>query len=49
MVRVGRYGPYLQAGGEDGPRVSIPEDLPPDELTSERVAALGRRHPSLPT
>src|SRR5205085_12157200 len=40
VVRVGRYGPYLQAGGEDGARVSVPEDLPPDELTSERVAEL---------
>jgi DNA topoisomerase-1 len=40
VVRVGRYGPYLQAGGEDGPRVSIPEDLPPDELTSEKVEEL---------
>jgi DNA topoisomerase-1 len=40
MVRVGRYGPYLQAGGEDGPRVSIPDDLAPDELTSEKVAEL---------
>jgi DNA topoisomerase-1 len=40
VVRVGRYGPYLQAGGEDGPRVSIPEDLAPDELTSEKVLEL---------
>ena len=40
MVRVGRYGPYLQAGGEDGPRVSIPEDLAPDELTGEKVIEL---------
>ncbi|MGY1812979.1 type I DNA topoisomerase [Blastococcus sp. SYSU D00820] len=40
VVRVGRYGPYLQAGGEDGPRISIPEDLAPDELTSEKVAEL---------
>jgi DNA topoisomerase-1 len=40
VVRVGRYGPYLQAGAEDGPRVSIPEDLPPDELTSDKVAEL---------
>ena len=31
-VRVGRYGPYLQAG-DDEPRANIPEDLPPDELT----------------
>jgi DNA topoisomerase-1 len=30
VARVGRYGPYLQRG-ED--RVSIPEDLAPDELT----------------
>jgi DNA topoisomerase-1 len=40
VVRVGRYGPYLQSGGEDGPRVSLPEDLPPDELTAEKVAEL---------
>jgi DNA topoisomerase I len=40
LVRVGRYGPYLQAGGDDGPRVSIPEDLAPDELTGEKVAEL---------
>ncbi|MCF6736410.1 type I DNA topoisomerase [Blastococcus sp. KM273129] len=40
VVRVGRYGPYLQAGGEDGARVSIPEDLAPDELTTEKVREL---------
>jgi DNA topoisomerase-1 len=40
MVRVGRYGPYLQAGGEEGARVSIPEDIAPDELTNEKVAEL---------
>jgi DNA topoisomerase-1 len=40
IARVGRYGPYLQAGGDDGPRVSIPEDLAPDELTSEKVTEL---------
>lgn len=40
VVRVGRYGPYLQAGGEEGARVSIPEDLAPDELTTERVREL---------
>ncbi len=32
VVRVGRYGPYVQRG-ED--RASIPEDLAPDELTIE--------------
>ena len=37
MARVGRYGPYLQRG-ED--RVSIPEDMAPDELTIERAEAL---------
>jgi DNA topoisomerase-1 len=37
VVRVGRYGPYLQHG-ED--RVSIPDDLAPDELTIERAEEL---------
>ncbi|MYB45515.1 MAG: type I DNA topoisomerase [Acidimicrobiia bacterium] len=37
VARVGRYGPYL-ARGED--RASIPEDLPPDELTLERAVKL---------
>jgi DNA topoisomerase-1 len=34
VARVGRYGPYLQREEE---RASIPEDLPPDELTLERA------------
>jgi DNA topoisomerase-1 len=38
VVRVGRYGPYLQRGEEE--RASIPEDLPPDELTPEKVEQL---------
>jgi DNA topoisomerase-1 len=37
VVRVGRYGPYVQRGEE---RASIPEDLAPDELTVERVEEL---------
>ncbi|MBF6556748.1 MAG: type I DNA topoisomerase [Acidimicrobiales bacterium] len=37
VARVGRYGPYLQHG-ED--RVSIPDDLAPDELTIERAESL---------
>jgi len=37
VARVGRYGAYL-ARGED--RVSIPEDIPPDELTIERAEEL---------
>ncbi|HJU86665.1 MAG TPA: type I DNA topoisomerase, partial [Gemmatimonadota bacterium] len=41
VVRVGRYGPYLQQGEER--RASIPEDLPPDELTLELAAELLRQ------
>jgi DNA topoisomerase I len=37
VVRVGRYGPYVQRGDE---RASIPEDLPPDELTVQRAEEL---------
>jgi DNA topoisomerase-1 len=37
VARVGRYGPYLQRGDD---RVSIPEDLAPDELTVERAEEL---------
>jgi DNA topoisomerase-1 len=38
VVRVGRYGPYVQR--DDGDRASLPEDLAPDELTVERATAL---------
>ncbi len=34
VIRVGRYGPYLERGEE---RASIPDDLVPDELTAERA------------
>ncbi len=34
VVRVGRYGPYLD---RDGDRASLPDDLPPDELTLEEA------------
>jgi len=37
VVRVGRYGPYVQRGDE---RASIPEDMPPDELTVEKAQEL---------
>ncbi len=41
VVRVGRYGPYLQQGTpEDGRRASLPEDVAPDELTPEKVEEL---------
>jgi len=37
VVRVGRYGPYVQRG-ED--RASVPEDLPPDELTTAQAVEM---------
>jgi DNA topoisomerase-1 len=38
VVRVGRYGPYLERalnGSGETQRANLPEDLPPDELTEE--------------
>ncbi|WP_375493504.1 type I DNA topoisomerase [uncultured Jatrophihabitans sp.] len=41
VVRVGRYGPYLQRGeGDDAQRASLPEDLAPDELTPDKIEEL---------
>jgi DNA topoisomerase-1 len=37
VVRVGRYGPYVQRGDD---RASVPDDLPPDDLTIEKALAL---------
>jgi DNA topoisomerase-1 len=37
VVRVGRYGPYLE---RDGQRANVPEDMAPDELTPEAAEAL---------
>ena len=37
VVRVGRYGPYLERNGE---RQTLPPDLAPDELTPERAEEL---------
>jgi DNA topoisomerase-1 len=42
VVRVGRYGPYLQRG-ED--RAAVPDDLAPDEVTLDKAAEL-LEHPS---
>ena len=43
-LRVGRYGPYLEAPVEGGAgetrRASVPDDLAPDELTVERAREL---------
>ncbi|WP_198587221.1 type I DNA topoisomerase [Glycomyces xiaoerkulensis] len=47
VVRVGRYGPYLERtspeqaeAGETGERTSVPESLAPDELTPAKVEEL---------
>jgi DNA topoisomerase-1 len=37
VLRVGRYGPYLE---RDGQRASVPEELAPDELTLEKAEEL---------
>src|SRR5581483_5028047 len=37
VVRVGRYGPYLERG-ED--RASLPDDVVPDEMTAARAEEL---------
>jgi len=37
VVRVGRYGPYLE---RDGERVNVPEGMAPDELTPQRAEEL---------
>jgi len=37
VLRVGRYGPYVERGDE---RASVPEDLAPDELTPEKAEEL---------
>jgi DNA topoisomerase-1 len=44
VLRVGRFGPYIERTGlpegETAPRASVPEDLPPDELTPEKAEEL---------
>ncbi|WP_420113782.1 type I DNA topoisomerase [Pseudactinotalea sp.] len=45
VLRVGRYGPYLESAvpapeGETPKRASVPEELAPDELTPERAREL---------
>jgi DNA topoisomerase-1 len=37
VLRVGRYGPYLE---RDGVRANVPEDIVPDELTVEKAEEL---------
>lgn len=38
ILRVGKYGPYLQRGEDE--RASVPPDLAPDELTPEKAEAI---------
>ncbi len=42
VVRVGRYGPYLQQDGDNGERLaaSVPDDVPPADLTVEEAVQL---------
>jgi DNA topoisomerase I len=44
VLRVGRYGPYLEGpddeGNPVGKRANVPDDLPPDELTLEKAREL---------
>ncbi|HEX5861117.1 MAG TPA: type I DNA topoisomerase [Nocardioides sp.] len=44
VLRVGRYGPYLEGpddeGNPAGKRANVPEDLPPDELTLAKAREL---------
>jgi DNA topoisomerase-1 len=43
VVRVGRYGPYVQVGedgSEEQQKASLPEDLAPDELTVHKAVEL---------
>jgi DNA topoisomerase-1 len=44
VLRVGRYGPYLEGPDDDGnptgKRANVPDDLPPDELTLEKAREL---------
>ncbi|NRQ30690.1 type I DNA topoisomerase [Nonomuraea sp. NN258] len=40
VLRVGRYGPYLD---REGARVNVPEDMTPDELTGEKAEELFSR------
>ncbi|MFD2083249.1 DNA topoisomerase-1 [Actinopolymorpha cephalotaxi] len=38
VIRVGRYGPYVEDA--EGNRANVPEDLPPDELTLDKAKEL---------
>ena len=42
VVRVGRYGPYVEVAGEDGEprRATVNDDVAPDEMTPEKAREL---------
>ncbi len=44
VLRVGKFGPYLEGPGDDGTpagkKANVPDDLPPDELTMEKATEL---------
>ena len=41
LVRIGKFGPYLQIGeGDTAVNASVPEDMPPADLTPERAIAV---------
>jgi DNA topoisomerase I len=40
VLRVGRYGPYVERSGDSEDRASVPEELAPDELTVEKAEEL---------
>ncbi len=41
VLRVGRYGPYVQRGdGDEAQRANVPHDMTPDELTLDRAKEL---------
>ena len=42
VLRVGRYGPYVEVTGPDGEvqRATVPDDIAPDELTVEKAREL---------
>ena len=51
-VRIGRYGPYLEAGEEDAEdklRASIPAEVAPADLTAEAAAKLLKQKADGPT
>jgi DNA topoisomerase I len=47
VLRVGRYGPYLEEAGADGEprRASVPDDVAPDELTLVKARELLETQP----